>query len=293
MIGKINYFGDNLIAAISSRSDGSMRLHGIPLIDEVAQANRLAYLSSLKVDPKNFVSCSLIHGANVEIVSNPKRKNTILEKTDSLITGEKNVFLSIMNADCFSLYLHDPAREVIALAHCGWKGILTGVIENTIDKMQSGFESEPANIQAYIGPGIRECHFEVGAEVAARFTGFVNEYSIQTPIPGSSPDGKYTHETKKVLRVDLEGAIEERLVQAGLKRSNIAHSNQCTYCYKAITELKKLPEKSIFEYQYFSFRRDKSDPLATQMAVFGMKKEGEFVREAIMKQIRTKGEIKK
>lgn len=251
---KINYFGDNLIAAISTRKDGSMRFHGREPADALAQINRVRFLESLKVDPQTILT----------------------ETIASFITKEKGVFLAAMNADCFSLYLYDPIKEVIALAHCGWKEILAGLIENTVEKIMSEFGVNPANIRAFVGPGIRECHFEVGKDVAEKFPGFAKEYKIQVPItdqPVNVDDPSAdTHEIKKIYRVDLEAAIIERLVQAGLRRGNIAAAKQCTFCHKAITKLKPLPEKSVFEYQYFSFRRDKYPVMQSQMAVFGMKK---------------------
>lgn len=256
---KINYFGDNLIAAISTRKDGSMKLHSREPNDAVAKANRLVFLEALGINPRNL----------------------LLEDKKAVVTDQKGIFLVVMNADCFSLYLHDPIKEVIALAHCGWKEILAGLIEETVEKMMNKFGANPDYLWAFVGPGIRECHFEVGKDVAEKFRGFVKEYQIQIPItdrPVNVDDPSAdTHDLKKIYRVDLEAAIIEHLVQAGLARPRIGAARQCTFCYKAITELKPLPEKSLFEYQYFSFRRDKYPLMKSQMAVFGMresKKEG-------------------
>lgn len=270
---KINYFRDNLIAAISNRKDGLMRLTGLEEFDAPTRARRIVFLKSLEINPKNFVAAESIHNSKVEVVSAPGQENVILKETDALITGEKGVFLGITNADCFSLYFYNPILEVIGLAHCGWRGILAGVIENTIIKMRHQFGVKSEDVIAFIGPGIRECHFEVGADVAAKFPGFAAEYKIQTPIippPNSEYPSVDTQEIKKIYRVDLEAAIIERLTQMGVSRENIEALRHCTFCHKAITELKALPEKSVFEYQYFSWRRDQSVPLKTQMAIFGM-----------------------
>ena len=131
----------------------------------------------------------------------------------------------------------------------------------------------PEHIQAFISPGIQACHFEVGKDIADKFAPFANKYRVLKPIIPPPPDGPQvdTWEDKDQWRVDLYKAIREHLVQSGLRGENIGWSERCTYCFKAITDLRTLPEHSRYEYQYYSFRRDKSDPLEAQMGVIMMR----------------------
>ena len=48
----------------------------------------------------------------------------------------KNIVLGILTADCAPVLFYDPVKKVIGACHAGWKGALTGIIENTISKMQ-------------------------------------------------------------------------------------------------------------------------------------------------------------
>jgi len=277
---KFNNLGDNLICAISNRKDGSMRLHGVELLDRDARANRFAYLSSLRANPMRTVYAGLVHGNKVAVVSRPLSKNLLTEKLwnnytmpgiDALVTGDKGVCLALTNADCFSVYLYDPVQKAIGLMHCGWKSILAGVIENTVKALRENYNSSPEHIRVLIGPGIRSCHFEVKKDVAQKFEGYYKFKKKYVPIIPQPTDPKAdTWEHVDSWWVDLEAAIKFRLVNRGVLPENVESVKHCTFCYKALTELKQLPEKSVFEYQYHSFRREKSDPLKTQLAVFGM-----------------------
>lgn len=276
-----NFFGENVIALFSGKKDGSMRLHGHDEWDRPIIKRREDFCKSNGVDPERFVSAQLIHGNHSEIISRPSNPKLVwhnfrMPKCDALITGDRGVYLSTTAADCFPVYFHDPVQEVCGIIHAGWKGILKGVLESTLEKAEAGLNLKPQTTKVFIGPGIRKCHFEVQKDVADQFRGFVERRVKQQPIPGmiqanEADTTRDTWETIDAWYVDLEAAIKERLIQVGVLPDNILFSNRCTYCYKAITELKALPEKSTFEYQYFSFRRDKSDPLETQMTVIGMK----------------------
>ena len=47
--------------------------------------------------------------------------------------------------------------------HAGWRGLESGIVEATIEQM----ETKSQQLLAWIGPGISQTHFEVGDEVRA------------------------------------------------------------------------------------------------------------------------------
>ena len=51
------------------------------------------------------------------------------------MTSNKELVLSLKIADCVPVYIYDIQHEVIGLIHAGWRGIASGIIENTIDIM--------------------------------------------------------------------------------------------------------------------------------------------------------------
>ena len=55
-----------------------------------------------------------------------------MHEADALITGEQNIALGVVTADCLPILIHDEKNRVIATIHAGWKGLRDGIIENTI-----------------------------------------------------------------------------------------------------------------------------------------------------------------
>ena len=278
---KINIFeNSNVVALMSEKMDGSMRLHGHAEYDKPASDNRKAYFVKHGINPERVIGAALVHGNHVEIVSRPRNPKLVwndylVERTDSLITGDKGICLAITAADCSPVYLWDPVQGVIALVHSGWKGTLAAVVPHTIERMVEEFNCSPPDIQAYIGPGIQKCQFQVGREIAERFPHqFVEERVLQVPLSAAiqakeSDTTNDTHERVKKYYVDLPAVIDWQLKGRGI--SKIACETMCTFCNKGIATLNAPPQKSEIAYRWFSFRREKSDPLKTQMAVFGMK----------------------
>lgn len=85
---------------------------------------------------------------------------------DAAITRSSQHPLVIMTADCLPITLCSIKGDEIAAIHAGWRGLFNGIVENTLNKMNTGMDS----IIAWIGPAI--CHkcYEVGDEVYTSFT---------------------------------------------------------------------------------------------------------------------------
>lgn len=90
---------------------------------------------------------------------------------DAAITTKPNQVLAIMTADCMPILICNRNDQEIAAIHAGWRGLACGIIENTIQSMQS----EPNDLMAWIGPAICEACFEVGDDVKSTF---INQYDF-------------------------------------------------------------------------------------------------------------------
>lgn len=80
---------------------------------------------------------------------------------DAVITRSPKHTLAIMTADCLPIVLTNKQGTEIAAIHAGWRGLVNGIIENTLAKMKSHREQ----LVAWIGPAICQSCFEVGKEV--------------------------------------------------------------------------------------------------------------------------------
>lgn len=88
-------------------------------------------------------------------------------EADALVTAVPGLAVSALAADCAPVLFADPQARVVAAAHAGWKGALSGVLEATVAAMeQAGARRE--RIVAAIGPCIGQESYEVGPEFIDR-----------------------------------------------------------------------------------------------------------------------------
>ena len=85
------------------------------------------------------------------------------QEGDGLVTQRPKHALMMMTADCLPVVLGNADGTEVANLHAGWRGLAHGIIENTIEAMQSG------PIYAWLGAAISQPCFEVGEEVKQTF----------------------------------------------------------------------------------------------------------------------------
>lgn len=86
-------------------------------------------------------------------------------EADASVTRRPATVCAILTADCLPVLFCDEAGSVVAAAHAGWRGLLDGVLENTVAAMRVG----PRQLLAWLGPAIGPQAFEVGDEVRTAF----------------------------------------------------------------------------------------------------------------------------
>ncbi len=148
---------------------------------------------------------------------------------DALITDDIGRHIGVRTADCVPILLLDSGRRAVAAVHAGWRGTASGIVVRAIEKMQLDFGSQPKDIRAAFGPCIRECCYEVGPEVASRFSALFPERA--------SVVGKQ--------HLNLPEANRRHLIAAGVPPSRIFDSTLCTVCLAA---------------HFFSYRREPHNP---------------------------------
>jgi polyphenol oxidase len=109
-------------------------------------------------------------------------------KADALVTAEPDLCLSVAVADCVPVAL--VGEREVGMVHSGWRGTLAGVSGKTAHSLGEG------RVQAYIGPSIRRCCYEVSPELAAAFAAAFGDEVIS---------GRHLS-LQDAIRVDLERA---------------------------------------------------------------------------------------
>lgn len=173
----------------------------------------------------DFIIPHQTHSNNVLVVdeefmsANASHKIEALYGVDASITHLKNIFLCATTADCVPILLYDKEKQVVASIHAGWKGIVGGIIENTISKMKKLYNSNPSHIIAAIGPSISQKNYEVGDELIAEF----NEAGFDL-----SSVALINEQTNK-WHINLKHLSRNELVRLGVNLQQIETSTLCTY----------------------------------------------------------------
>ena len=134
---------------------------------EHVKQNRLIIRDILKL-PSEPVWLDQIHSATVI-----EATNTLgLQQADASFTNRTGVVCTVMTADCLPLLVCSKEGSQVAAIHAGWRGLLAGVISETILALKKSVEPSRVNNKdflVWLGPAIGPHCFEVGGEVPEAF----------------------------------------------------------------------------------------------------------------------------
>ena len=172
--------------------------------------NRALLLSSLPGDVR-VAWLNQVHG--IQVVEASASINTPA-KADALWTSDPLTACAIMTADCLPVLFCDSEGNRVAAAHAGWRGLLQGVLRNTVTQMGSA----PSELFAWIGPAISQKNFEVGSEVREAFLSQWARLATDCFLPGAR---------KGAYLADLRGLAAMQLRAMGV--SQITHDDRCSF----------------------------------------------------------------
>lgn len=213
-------------AFFTRRGGGSSGIYaslngGVGSADDPAavRRNRATMAASLGLAPERLLSLHQVHSATALPATEPW--DGPRPKADGMATRTPGLALAIASADCGPILFADPATGVIGAAHAGWKGALTGVLEATIDLMET-LGAARRSIVAVLGPTIGPGAYEVGPEFEARF---LAEASSNARF--FQPSGRDGH-----AWFDLPRYVGSRLERAGIGK--FTDLGLCTYSDEAL-----------------------------------------------------------
>jgi YfiH family protein len=231
--------------------------------------NREKFFSAVGAGKMRVVALRQIHSDIVHRVDRGVDSAGEAPQGDALFTRERGVLLIVQTADCIPILLADPKHRAVAAIHAGWRGTLRRIAGKTVGRMQMEFGTRPEEVIAALGPGIGQCCYEVGEEVAKEFQAqFPNARDwFEGPFdslasgendpnwlpwltmmpPGHQPPPPRAH-------LDLIAANRAILAETGVAPGNISSSGFCTACR---TDL------------LFSFRRERTT--GRMMAAIGIR----------------------
>ena len=149
-----------------------------------------------------------------------------LVEADATYTSKSGVICGILTADCLPLFICKKDGSMVGIAHAGWKGLVSGVIENLI----KAFKSNGDDLLVHLGPAISINSFEVGEEIKELYLSKNKNF-----------DRSFSFINNRHY-LDLYDAA--KVILESFNITSISGGDKCTY-----REAKK----------YFSYRRDGVD----------------------------------
>lgn len=143
------------------------------------------------------------------------------EVSDAVITNEQNLILNASVADCTAVILYEINKNVIGLAHSGWRGTKMNIVAKTVRMMTQEYDIKITDLNAVLLVSASQTNYEVGRE-------FMDYFPNNTIISNN----KYYYNN--------QNRIQEQLIEIGLKKNKIKVNTQCTISNK----------------RYHSYRRD-------------------------------------
>lgn len=163
-----------------------------------------------------------VHGADVI----PANEYDPAPQADASVAHEPGIVCLVKTADCLPVLFCAADGSEIAAAHAGWRGLVRGILDNTVAAMQTA----PGSLLAWMGPAISQPNFEVGDDVRDAFL---------ATDPGCG--ACFEVNARGRWQADLFGLARRRLAAAGL--GQVYGGGLCTFAD---------PER------FFSWRRDGS-----------------------------------
>jgi len=177
---------------------------------DAVRENRRRAFEALGLRPERSCTSWMVHGSQVRVVQPddwrfPEANDA---RADALVTQARGVALTLRFADCLPVMFYDPRRAAIGLAHAGWRGLVAGILVETVRAMQRAFGVQPRDLIVGIGPSIGPQQFEVGPDVAAQL-----QQTVAVPV---------TRETNGKLYADLWRTAHAQLTALGVGHVEIA-----------------------------------------------------------------------
>lgn len=131
--------------------------------DHAVTTNRARLAASVEAP---LIGMRQVHGNTVAPVND---LSDDAPEADGLVTGEANLALTVLIADCVPVLLAEPHARVVAAVHAGRRGIELDIISAAIAEMRAS-GADPDRVQAVIGPAICGSCYEVPVQMRAEIS---------------------------------------------------------------------------------------------------------------------------
>ncbi len=172
-------------------------------VPHTVASNRALLATVLPTEP---VWMTQVHGRHVIDADGAK----IGMEADAAIATRPGMVCVVQTADCLPALFADLEGRVVGAAHAGWRGLVGGILQNTVARMR---QAGAGQIAAWLGPAIGPAQFEVGSDVLAAFVDAAQAAQYQPQVraqihacfrPISGLSGKYFANIYQLARIVLQ-----------------------------------------------------------------------------------------
>ncbi|MGM7684277.1 peptidoglycan editing factor PgeF [Cytobacillus sp. Hm23] len=252
-------FNSKVVAGFTTKNGGYSKfpyetlntgLHVNDKPDTVVK-NREAVAKSINFPIENWVCAEQIHNHTITKVTKKDigkgvySYSTSINGTDGLYTTDAGILLTLCYADCVPIYFRAKNKDIIGVAHAGWKGSVKNIVGKMVQQWIENEEVKRNDIYVAIGPSIGSCCYKVDDRVIKQVDAILHNHDL---LP-------YTFIGNGEYSLDLKQLNQQLLVEAGILVDNIEVSNYCTSCQEGL---------------FYSYRRD-NGKTGRMMSFIGMK----------------------
>jgi YfiH family protein len=119
---------------------------------------------------------------------------------------------AVLTADCLPVLICDRAGSVVAAAHCGWRGLASGVLQALVRGLPVG----PGDLLAWFGPAIGPARYQVGADVREALLATLDYSVVDRALRPSDVPDKWQADLYAIARWQLNALGVSHIYGGGL-----------------------------------------------------------------------------
>jgi|TARA_B100001540_G_scaffold249803_1_gene225640 YfiH family protein len=155
-----------------------------------------------QIEKKSLILMHQTHSNKVKIINNDENLTRV--DCDAMLTKSDKIALSVLTADCIPILMYEKKNKIIGCIHAGWKGAISGIIENTLKKIIE-MNGEVNELTVSIGPCISQENYEVKNDFYSKFKQKSDSY-----------ESFFLKKNDETLNFDLRGFVNKKFIDLGV-----------------------------------------------------------------------------
>lgn len=187
-------FEGNIIAAVSSASDGNMSFR---LGDEEETfQNRLAFLHAARINPEDATLVQVTyenaeHFARYKQVGEDEKGEGIFAPksntvADALVVTKPGHALFLPLADCAGIILYDEKQRILMVSHVGRHSAEIDGAKTSVQYLEKEFGTDPKDLKIWVSPAVGKTTYPIHAKGGKSLHEVIREQLFAAGVPAGN-----------------------------------------------------------------------------------------------------------